>query len=88
MLIIIMTEYKSSIDYLVREEGVSRETVEALERQGFRHTTMICPDTFEQMEYEKSLRATYKPNDIKIVPLSGGGKAYWVRDKNPAPSQK
>ena len=83
-----MAEYKSAIDYLVREQGVPEETVEALARQGFHHTTMICPCIPEQMEYEPSLKATYSPEDIKIVFLSGGGRAYWVRDKNPAPSQK
>ena len=77
-----MAEYKSPIDYLVREQGVPLDEVMALERQGFRHTTMICSNVFEQMGYERSLKAQYKPEDIKIIPLSGGGIAYFIRDKS------
>lgn len=40
---------------------------------------MICTDVFEQLEYEKSLKTGIPEEDIRMYPLKGGGRAYWVR---------
>ena len=72
-------ECSRAIEYLVSEQGVSRELVKTLEQEGFRHTTMICPDVFEQMEYEKQLRIKYTDENIRIITLKDNGMAYWVR---------
>ena len=43
--------------------------------------TMICSDIFEQMEYENGLAKIHPPEDIKIIPLWGEGRVYFVREK-------
>ena len=67
--------YESAEDYLMKKQGVPKIVIEQWRKEGFRHTTMICPDLVEQMEYEKALRAGIKPEDIKSYPLSGGGQS-------------
>ena len=73
--------FESAEDYLVKKQGVPSIVIKQWQDEGFRHTTMICPDLGEQMEYEKALKAGHKPEDIKMYPLSGGGgRAYWIRE--------
>lgn len=71
--------YANVLDYLVREQGISPQLLQSLKERGFQHTTMICPSINEQIDYERQLRKQYRTQDIAIIDLSKGGKAYFVR---------